>query len=312
MPNPQHEDAPYPDAGAPTSHQRNQSNPEQAGQPTLHEFLTRLVTSPEARSEFDADPRSALDQAGFHQMTAADVHHAATLALDYAPVEVVTEFDRSLQTSVENFAGVQNVVVEHPHLAAPVIHPQEMHEPEHPVHPPVHPAPPPKDVSDVNMHKADFSKAGDADKHLSGGKGHGDVDIKEQDSHNLINVHDIASGNNIAGGVGNVAQAPGEVVHDVTHTVNNVAETAGHAPTAVTGLAGHLPVVGDVAGHLPVVGGALGHESASHHSTGAEHHDGALSHLPVAGPVADQVGDVAHHLPVAGDVASALPLDHVL
>lgn len=306
MPNPQHEEAPNPDAGAPTPGAGNQDGPPQTGEPTLHEFLTKLVTSPEARSDFDADPRSALDHAGFHDMTANDVQHATALALDYAPVEVVTEYDRSLQSSVENFAAsAQHVVVNHPpHVA--VEHPQEMH--------PVHPAPPPKEVSDVNAHKADFSKAGDVDKHMSGGKGHhGDVDIKEQDSHNLLNVHDVASGNNIGGGVGSAAEAGGDVVHDVTHTVNNTVDTAAHAPTAVTGLAGHLPVVGDVAHNLPVVGGlAGGHESSSHHSTGAEHHDGALSHLPVAGPVTEQVGDVAHHLPVAGDVASALPLDHLL
>lgn len=306
MPNPQHEEAPTPDAGAPTPEAGSQDVPTQSGQPTLHEFITRLATSPEARQDFDSDPRAALDHAGFHEMTATDVQHATSLALDYAPVEVVTEFDRSLQSSVENFAGSAQHVAVHPQEMHPVMHPvQEMH--------PVHPAPPPKEVSDMNAHKADFSQNGDVDKHLS--KGHSDIDVKEQDSHNLINVHDIGSGNSIGGGAAGASgagAAGGDIVHGVTNTVGHTVSDVAHAPSAVTGVAGHLPVVGDVAGHLPVVGGLVGGEHSSSHSTGAEQHDGALSHLPVAGPVADQVGDVAHHLPVAGEVASALPLDHLL
>lgn len=79
-------------------------------QPTLHEFLTRLVSDPAARSAFDADPRATLDAAGLGDMSATDVLQATSLALDYAPVEVVAEYGRSLQSSVEKFAASSQAV----------------------------------------------------------------------------------------------------------------------------------------------------------------------------------------------------------
>ena len=77
------------------------SHPEAAAPdgPTLYEFLTRIVTSPDARSAFDADPRATLDQAGLGDMSATDVLQATSLVLDYAPVEVADEYGRSLRAA---------------------------------------------------------------------------------------------------------------------------------------------------------------------------------------------------------------------
>ncbi|MCC5697810.1 IniB N-terminal domain-containing protein, partial [Klebsiella pneumoniae] len=87
-------------------------------QPTVHEFLTQLATDPAARSAFIADPQATLDQAGLGDLTATDVLQATSLVLDYAPVEVVTEYSRSLQSSIDQFAtSTQHVAINHLHPA---------------------------------------------------------------------------------------------------------------------------------------------------------------------------------------------------
>ncbi|WP_344929922.1 hypothetical protein [Saccharopolyspora gregorii] len=63
---------------------------------TVYEILRRVVAGAESRAEFAAEPRAFLDQAGLPELSNADVVHAASLALDLAPVEVVDAFTRAL------------------------------------------------------------------------------------------------------------------------------------------------------------------------------------------------------------------------
>ena len=267
------------------------------GQPTLYEFLTRLVSDPAARSAFDADPHGALAQAGLGDMSATDVLQATSLVLDYAPVEVVTEYDRSLQSSVEKFAASTQ------HVAINQLHPAHPHEQE----------------EQTMLHKtpeqnADFGKGGDVDQHI--GKSapeHNkvDIDIDQRDSHNLVNLHDVASHNNIGNVVGNTVGNVGDTVSNtvghVTNTVNHAVDTgAGFGAGAgnvlhgdvtnvvnnvttgdITNVAHNAPVVGDVTNAVGNVGDAV------HNIAG---------NAPVVGNVADTVQNVAGHAPVVGDI----------
>jgi hypothetical protein len=323
MPHPQPEGAPEQPGAAhsPGTHL--------AEQPTVHEFLTRLVVSSEARTAFEADPHASLAQAGLGDMTATDVLHATSLVLDYAPVEVVEEYGRSLQSSVENFAAsTQQVAVNE-------LHPAHLND---------------QKVMDKSMSEkahTDFSKGGDVDPQMKAAPAKAqDVKINEQDSHNLVNVHDVASHNEVLShdNVGIVGNTVNVASHDVvsaasssvssasaslgpvSQTVNHAVDTAnnlvhdagGGLPTPkdvlahATSAPAHLPVVGAVAGslpapaHLPVVGAVAGNlptDPAHLPAVGAV--AGSLpapAHLPVVGPVAEHVTDVPAHLPVAGPV----------
>lgn len=279
-----HEEASHGAGATPAPDHGSQTASGQPDQPTLYEFLTRLVDSPESRSEFDADPRAALDRAGFQDMTATDVQQATSLALDYAPVEVVTEYGRSLQSSVDNFAASTQ------HAAVSQLHPAQFEQ----------------EVTDLNMlhkspeQKPDFSQGGDVDHQMPSKDT--DVNVKQEDSHNLVNVHDVGSGNDIANGVGNVADAGSSAVGDVTNTVDNtvstvdntasnVTDVAASAPSGVTDLAGDLPVAGDLAQGL---GGEHAQPSSGGEALGED--------LPVVGDVTGALPDPAS-LPVAGPVA---------
>ncbi|MFC8847272.1 MULTISPECIES: IniB N-terminal domain-containing protein [unclassified Micromonospora] len=57
---------------------------------TLHDFVLNLLTDPDARSAFDLDPEGALQAAGLHDITAADVQDVVPLVVDYAPVQGLT------------------------------------------------------------------------------------------------------------------------------------------------------------------------------------------------------------------------------
>lgn len=72
---------------------------------TMYEFLRLVVTSAQSRAEFAAEPRAFLDQAGLHELSNADVVHAASLALDHAPVEIVDEFTRALPPGLVTLAA---------------------------------------------------------------------------------------------------------------------------------------------------------------------------------------------------------------
>lgn len=311
-------------AGAPTSDPGTTA----AGgpdQPTLHEFFTRLVGNPESRSAFEADPRASLDGAGLGDMTATDVLQGASLVLDYAPVEVVQEYGRSLQSSVEMFAASTQ------HAAINQLHPAQEHELQEATEPSM------LNNSSSNGN-ADYSSEGDTDAQMEQSQHQGnevninhehETSVEHTDSHNVVSVHDIASDNtlgvvgnsvgvvgNAIGGEGNtVGDAVGNTVETASKTVDNTVDTgtdlASGAPAAVENVAGN--VTSDLsAGELPVddVAGRAAETATS--TVG-----GVAGDLPVAGGVAETatstVSGVTGDLPVAGGVTEGLggpqPLD---
>ncbi|GAA0509997.1 hypothetical protein GCM10011581_42710 [Saccharopolyspora subtropica] len=293
-------------------------------QPTLYEFLTRLVSDPAARSAFDADPQAMLDQAGLGGMTATDVLQATSLVLDYAPVEVVTEYDRSLQSSVEKFAAsTQHVAINQLHPA----HPTEQEEQSMLQNTPAQPA--------------DFGKDKDVDVTLptpapAPSHTHNvDVDIEQNDSHNLISIHHVLSDANIANDnivgsvvgntvgqvgdnvdLGDVTQVVGDVTYgsvvEVNDTANHVFDTSVDLTAGVgtvvhndvtnvvddvtdldvVNIANEAPLVGDVTN----VGGLINGDVLSD-VTGV-----AGDVTGVAGDVTGVAGDVTANVPVVGNV----------
>ncbi|EQD88137.1 hypothetical protein N599_01435, partial [Saccharopolyspora erythraea D] len=284
-----------------------------ADQPTLHEFLTRLVSDPAARSAFDADPHATLDQAGLGGMTATDVLQAASLVLDYAPVEVVQEYDRSLQSSVEKFAAsTQHVAINQLHP----VHPLEQEELTM--------------LHNSSPQAPDFSQGGDVDKLMPAPEAKGgdvNVDIEQNDSHNLISVHHIASDNNI-GNIAAVGNVVGDVVGDtantvvgtvgdvaygsvsqVTNTVDNSVDVGGDlvagAGSALIGGDVNIQPVNEVTNVVGDVTGVAGDLTGGDVTDVAGNVTGVAGDLPVVGDVAGTVGGVAGGLPVVGDVAGA-------
>ncbi|GAA4863366.1 IniB N-terminal domain-containing protein [Saccharopolyspora cebuensis] len=273
-------------------------------QPTLHEFLTRLVGDPAARSAFDADPHGVLNQAGFGDMSATDVLQATSLVLDYAPVDVVSEYDRSVQSSVEKFAASSTQ-----HVAINQLHP-------------VHPLDEQEEPIMLNNSAPNFDQDGDVDAQLpspapQGGDTNTNIEIEQTDSHNLVNVHDVLSGNNI----GNVAAVGNTVGNVVGDTVGSVTGVVGDTTNLVGDLTfGSVNVAGDLAyGSVEnvtntvdntvdtgagLVGGA-GTMVAGGDVAGIA--GGVAGDLPVVGDVAG----VAGGLPAVGDVAGGLPVDDV-
>ncbi|QUG99653.1 hypothetical protein HUO13_01545 [Saccharopolyspora erythraea] len=287
----------------------------EADQPTLHEFLTRLVSDPAARSAFDTDPHATLDQAGLGGMTATDVLQAASLVLDYAPVEVVQEYDRSLQSSVEKFAAsTQHVAINQLHP----VHPLEQEELTM--------------LHNSSPQAPDFSQGGDVDKLMpqpapESKGGDVNVDIEQNDSHNLISVHHIASDNNI-GNIAAVGNVVGDVVGDtantvvgtvgdvaygsvsqVTNTVDNSVDMGGDlvagAGSALIGGDVNIQPVNEVTNVVGDVTNVAGDLTGGDVTDVAGNVTGVAGDLPVVGGVANTVGGVAGDLPVVGDVAGA-------
>ncbi|RKT84067.1 hypothetical protein SAMN05421805_11946 [Saccharopolyspora antimicrobica] len=283
-------------------------------EPTLYEFLTRLVSDPAARSAFDTDPQATLDQAGLGGMSATDVLHASSLVLDYAPVEVVTEYGRSLQSSVEKFAASsQAVAFNQLHPA----HPLDQEEQSMLQNTPAQPE--------------DFGKDNDVDATLPApapapsNNTDVDVDIEQNDSHNLISIHHVLSDNsvgndNIIGSVvGNTVGQVGDSLDlgDVTNTVGNtvteVNSTATHVfDTSVdlTAGAGSL-VYGDVtnvvgntiSGDTLNIVGDLNVGNVLGNVTNGDVTE-IVSNAPVVGDVVTNVGDTVTNAPLVGDVVS--------
>ncbi|MEU5852817.1 IniB N-terminal domain-containing protein [Saccharopolyspora shandongensis] len=324
MVNPQH----AAESSTPNPGTHSTSGP--SDEPTLHEFLTRLVSDPAARSAFDADPQATLDQAGLGGMTATDVLQATSLVLDYAPVEVVTEYDRSLQSSVEKFAASTQ------HVAINQLHPAHPNEQE-----------------DLSMLKnpapaEDFGKNGDVEPTIPAvpavpatpaPSNNVDIDVRhnDTDSHNFISIHDIASGNDIANGnvIGNVvgntvgqvgdSLSLGDVTNVVGNSVSEVNQTATHvfdtsvdltagAATVVHGdvtnvvdnstnidvlnVVNEAPVVGDIASNVTNVLGDVTTNVTSGDVTSI------VANAPVVGNVVGDVTSVATNIPVAGDLVT--------
>jgi len=195
-------------------------------QPTVHEFLTQLATDPAARSAFIADPQATLDQAGLGDLTATDVLQATSLVLDYAPVEVVTEYSRSLQSSIDQFAtSTQHVAINHLHPA----HSLEQEELSM--------------LKNNPEQNADFGKGGDVDEQLPEVTNNTtEISIEKNDSGNLISAHDLISGNEVNVDLANTVNAVGGVVGGVGETatglVGDVTDTVDHTVDTAAGIAG--------------------------------------------------------------------------
>ncbi|MBB5154055.1 IniB N-terminal domain-containing protein [Saccharopolyspora phatthalungensis] len=270
-------------AESPTSDPGTHSATGPSGEPTLYEFLTRLVSDPAARSAFDADPQATLDQAGLGGMSATDVLQATSLVLDYAPVEVVTEYDRSLQSSVENFAASSQ------HVAINQLHP-------------AHPLEQEEQSMLKNPVPASFGKDSDVDAHLpapapapyppKGGDVNVNVEHNETDSHNFVSVHDVVSDNNIANGIAN-----GNIIGNVVN-VGDIASTAGDVTYG--GVTQVNQTAGDFVG---VAAGALVNSDANHLVGDVASGDalGIVNNAPLIGKV--NVTDVAQNV-ASGDVTS--------
>ncbi|WP_168586162.1 IniB N-terminal domain-containing protein [Saccharopolyspora sp. ASAGF58] len=301
MVNPQHTSG---HAESSTTGPGKHSTTGQSDEPTLYEFLTRLVSDPAARSAFDADPQATLGQAGLGGMTATDVLQATSLVLDYAPVEVVAEYDRSLQSSVEKFAAsTQHVAINQLHPA----HPIEQEE-----------------LTMLKPTPADYGKDNDVDATLPPAPAPApapapsnkvDVDIEKNytDSFNLISVHDIASNNDIANGnivgsiVGsNVTQANETATHVFDTSVDltsgaasivhgDVINIVGNSTNVdVLNIANEAPVVGDITANVTHVVGdvTVGDVNA------------IVANVPVAGNVVGDVTAIVATAPVVGDVVA--------
>lgn len=61
---------------------------------TLHDFTLSLLRDPQVLSQFQADPRGMLSNAGLGDVTAADVHDVVPLVMDHLPAPVAEQFDR--------------------------------------------------------------------------------------------------------------------------------------------------------------------------------------------------------------------------
>ncbi|PRW63373.1 hypothetical protein [Actinopolyspora mortivallis] len=287
------------------------------GQPTLQEFLTRLVGNPETRSAFDADPQGTLEGAGLGGLNAAQMLYASSFMLDYAPAEFVTEHARTAQPSIDTFTASTQ------HVAISQLDPGQNNEQQEAT----------ETMSVDNSPSAEYSSEGDVDNQLEQNQQQSqetnvDVDgsVEHTDSHNLLNVHDVLSGNevnaanNAVGVVGNSVDVAGNTVDNsvdtVGDTVNNTVDGAlgtvnGTVDTGVDVAVGSvgttLNAAGDVTGGLDDTVGDV---------TGAV--SNVTADVPVAG---DVTGDLHAGLSgessaegsadsgLVGDVTGDLPLD---
>ncbi|SDK30744.1 hypothetical protein SAMN04487820_106246 [Actinopolyspora mzabensis] len=293
---------------------RTTATPEQ---PTLQEFLTRLVGNPEARSAFEADPRGAMESAGLGELNAKQVLQASSLVLDYAPAELVTDYGRTVQPGIDTFAASTQ------HVAINQLDPAQVPEPQ--------------EATDTNMSLLDndnsaspnYSSGGDADREMEQNN-ETNVDIDNQDSQNLVNVHDVVSGNDVASGnevagnavgaVGNTVGAVGNTVGGVNNTVDNTVDTVGGTANGAVGevtdtvdgtvdtgvdvAVGAADTAVGTAGDLPVDDVTSTVEGVAGGATGAEDAAGTLD--GATGAVGGTVGQAED---VVGGVTSDLPLD---
>lgn len=72
---------------------------------TVHEFLGRVVTDPQARAAFAADPAAAAAAAGFGDLYSVQLGEACSFALDYAPADVVDVYRSSLHAALVHVDG---------------------------------------------------------------------------------------------------------------------------------------------------------------------------------------------------------------
>ncbi|WP_304611171.1 MULTISPECIES: IniB N-terminal domain-containing protein [unclassified Saccharopolyspora] len=244
---------------------------------TVHEFLSRLVTDAADRASFQEDPRAHLDQAGLAELSNADVVHAASLALDHAPVELVDEYFRTLPPALVQLAADGPGVDAHDLMPFLVNGPDDM---------------------ELDMTTPDiFGPLGDVDSML---RGEASSTEDSNNSTEMTRTEDGGNGNEspVGNGNGNGNEVIGDVnTGDISGVAgdlnagniagNGVTDVVGGVQDAVGGVQG-----GDVAGQLDGLTGQVG-DIAGGDVTGG---------LQDLGGVAPDVQDVTGGLPV-GDVA---------
>ena len=255
----------------PSTHSEEASG---AQPPTVHEFLARVVSDPQARAAFVADPATALTDAGLGDLDTEQVGYACSLALDQAPADVVEAYRSALSGGLSHLGGLGRGA-----LTSSANHSTEI-----------------VSMNAHHGHKPDFGHHGDVDK-----------TFMAKDSFNVVNIHDNLSDNSVGGHeLPNPAQGAGAVTGALNQGAHQLHDAATHAP-GIGAAASHV-----VPEHLPspeqapaAVTGALSH--------GPEQlHDAAAS-LPAVGPVADHLPSNlpspadAGHLPVVGDLAGQGP-----
>ncbi len=194
---------------------------------TVHEFLSRLVTSAPARSAFEADPRGALERAELGELSDIDVLHAASLMLDYAPVGTVEDYVRTLQPGLSGLSGTSTYAATN--YFAPVVATGA-------------------DTMEYDMAPEIFSQLGDVDEMLRPeGASYSEQTRSTEDSNNSTDNSEqmVGSGNQTPVGSGNEAEVS-NVVGDVNTGDLNAGNVAGNGVTDVVG--GVSDTVGGVEG----------------------------------------------------------------
>ena len=72
---------------------------------SLLEFIMNLLRDPRAAAEFQADPETALAEAGLGDVCSDDVDAIMPVILDYAPVDASSSFDREYNTGGNHSGG---------------------------------------------------------------------------------------------------------------------------------------------------------------------------------------------------------------
>lgn len=236
---------------------------------TVHEFLSQIVANPHARSVFEADPRSALEQAGLGLMSNAELAQASSLMLDHAPSEVVEDYARALSSSLTALVGA------HEHVALTYLKPLTMNDPD----------------NDWEMQLPslnDFTSLGDVDEMLRPSES-GETENSNNSTENTESQDTQASNNPVGSG--------NELQFDSLTGDINAAGVAGD----INGLENSGDAnLGTIAGNgvTDAVGGIQGGDTL-----------GQLGDVAGAGDLTGGLSDLGGVSPVAEDVSGALPVE---
>jgi hypothetical protein len=255
----------------------------------VHDFLARVVSDPQAQAAFAADPAAALEEAGLGDLDTEQLGYACSLAVDYAPADVVEAYRSALASGLADHGAPGRNVSINSATNSSEIASMNMHKPHH-------------------DHGHHFGHDGDVDKFMA------------KDSFNLINIHDNFSHNSFgappAPAPGHDG-APGQLQGALTHGSQQLQGALSHGPEQLQGALAHGPeqLQGALAQGPEQLQGALAHgpeqlQGALAH--GPEQLQGALAHGPeqVQGALAhgpEQLHAAAGSLPVVGHVADQLP-----
>ncbi len=306
---------------------------EQPAPLSLHEFLSKLMTSAETRSAFEADPHATLEDAGLGDVHATDILHATSLMLDYAPVDVVRDYDRSMHDSFEKFAAISSGAVPISELTSSSPQHNNMmelsmlnkgwdHEPDHQGSP--QPAPPPAHHDDqrVNIVEKDSYNGIDIhDNHLLSGNGLNVLSKDADDDHdhkgprpdhghhhkhdhdddqvNIVekdshNGIDIHDNHLLSGNSVNILSGDDPDTSSVSSAISSVTAAFSNGPEQLHELASHLPASGGLPN--PAEGpAAIGGALEN----GAQQFAAATSGVPVVGQVTASMASGAETLNAA-------------